>query len=90
MQNARAVWQVARFYSFDPQNPKVLPQAMRFRDEVMAANVTWWTRTTGDKVSCCPRTTGTSRSRRRCRRTTRRRRPSSSATRSASATSRSA
>ena len=28
----------------------MLPQAMRFRDEVMAANVTWWSRTTGDKV----------------------------------------
>ncbi|GAA1565193.1 hypothetical protein GCM10009789_18430 [Kribbella sancticallisti] len=50
VQNARAVWQVAKFYSFDLQDPKVLPQAMRFRDEVMAANVAWWTKTTGDKV----------------------------------------
>ena len=50
VQNARAAWQVTKFFSYDIEDPKVLPQAMKFRDETMAANVTWWTRTTGDKV----------------------------------------
>ena len=50
VQNARAAWQVTKFFSYDIEDPKVLPQAMKFRDEAMAANVTWWTKTTGDKV----------------------------------------
>jgi len=50
LQHARAVWQVTKLYSFDVEDPAVLPQAMLFRDQVMAENVTWWTRTTGGKV----------------------------------------
>lgn len=50
VQHARAAWQVAKFVSYDIEDPKVLPSAMRFRDEVMAANTLWWTRHTGAKV----------------------------------------
>ncbi|MDX6260970.1 MAG: erythromycin esterase [Kribbellaceae bacterium] len=49
-QNAQAIWQVAKFYSFDVTDPTVTPQAMYFRDESMAANTAWWARTTGAKV----------------------------------------
>jgi erythromycin esterase len=49
-QHARAIWQVAKFFSFDVTDPKVLPKAMYFRDESMAANTAWWARTTGAKV----------------------------------------
>ena len=50
VQNARAVWQVAKFFSLDVEDPKVLPEAMRFRDQVMAENVAWWTKHTGAKT----------------------------------------
>jgi erythromycin esterase len=49
-QNARAAWQVTKFLSYALDDPNVLPQAMKFRDQMMAENVTWWTRHTGDKV----------------------------------------
>lgn len=50
LQHARAVWQVAKFYSLKIEDPAVLPEAMRFRDQVMAENVVWWTKTTGAKI----------------------------------------
>ncbi|MGC4936964.1 erythromycin esterase family protein [Kribbella sp. DT2] len=49
-QHARAAWQVAKLVSYDIEDPKVLPSAMLFRDETMAANTVWWTRHTGAKV----------------------------------------
>ncbi|MEV8377615.1 erythromycin esterase family protein [Kribbella sp. NPDC056861] len=49
-QHARAIWQVAKFYSFDVADPAVTPKAMYFRDESMAANTGWWARATGAKV----------------------------------------
>ncbi|WBQ05620.1 erythromycin esterase family protein [Kribbella sp. CA-293567] len=49
-QHARAIWQVAKFYSFDVTDPTVTPKAMYFRDESMAANTGWWARATGAKV----------------------------------------
>ncbi|MEV6284455.1 erythromycin esterase family protein [Kribbella sp. NPDC051770] len=49
-QHARAAWQVAKLVSYDLEDPEVLPSAMRFRDEMMAANTLWWTRQTGAKV----------------------------------------
>jgi erythromycin esterase len=49
-QHARAIWQVAKFYSFDVADPTVTPKAMYFRDESMAANTGWWARATGAKV----------------------------------------
>ncbi|ONI67906.1 erythromycin esterase [Kribbella sp. ALI-6-A] len=50
VQHARAIWQVAKFVSYDIQDPKVLPSAMRFRDQVMAENTLWWTQQTGAKT----------------------------------------
>jgi erythromycin esterase len=49
VQHARAIWQTAKLYSFDVVNPNELPKAMLFRDQAMADNTAWWTRTTGDK-----------------------------------------
>jgi erythromycin esterase len=49
-QHAQAIWQVAKFYSFNVTDPKETPKAMYFRDESMAANTAWWARTTGAKV----------------------------------------
>ena len=50
MQHARAIWQTAKLYFFDVEDPKELPKAMVFRDQAMADNTAWWTRTTGDKA----------------------------------------
>ncbi|GAB2638036.1 erythromycin esterase family protein [Kribbella swartbergensis] len=50
IQHARAIWQTAKLYSFDVENPIELPKAMLFRDQAMADNTAWWTRTTGDKA----------------------------------------
>jgi len=50
VQHARAIWQVAKLYSFNVTDPKVTPQAMLFRDEAMADNTAWWARATGAKV----------------------------------------
>jgi erythromycin esterase len=49
-QHARAAWQVAKLVSYDIEDPKVLPSAMLFRDEVMAANTVWWAKHTGAKI----------------------------------------
>ncbi len=50
VQHARAIWQTAKLYSFDVEDPEELPKAMLFRDQAMAGNTAWWTRTTGDKA----------------------------------------
>jgi erythromycin esterase len=50
IQHARAIWQTSKLYSFDVENPTELPKAMLFRDQAMADNTPWWTRTTGDKA----------------------------------------
>jgi erythromycin esterase len=50
VQHATAVDQTARGYAFDVTDPKQAAQAMRYRDSVMADNVAWWQRRTGDKV----------------------------------------
>lgn len=50
VQHATAVDQTARGYAFDTADPKQAAQAMRYRDSVMAENVAWWQRRTGDKV----------------------------------------
>jgi len=50
VQHARAIWQTSKLYSFDVEDPKELPKAMLFRDQAMADNTAWWTRTTGDKA----------------------------------------
>ena len=49
LQHARATWQVAKLYSYDFSEG--IPQEARvFRDQMMAENVAWWHRVTGDKI----------------------------------------
>ncbi|MFB6719175.1 erythromycin esterase family protein [Kribbella sp. NPDC056345] len=50
VQHARTVWQVAKIYSFDLDDPELAPKSMLFRDQVMADNVAWWVRETGSKT----------------------------------------
>jgi erythromycin esterase len=49
-QNARSIAQTAKFLTIDPNDPESLAIFERFRDEVMAQNVTWWQQHTGDKI----------------------------------------
>ncbi|AUG75660.1 erythromycin esterase [Kitasatospora sp. MMS16-BH015] len=49
-QNARSVAETTSFLSLDPGDTAALPAFERFRDEVMARNVTWWQQHTGAKV----------------------------------------
>ncbi|MDX2564447.1 erythromycin esterase family protein [Streptomyces sp. TX20-6-3] len=49
-QNARSIAQTARFLTLDPADRESLSSLQRFRDEVMAQNVTWWQQHTGDKI----------------------------------------
>ncbi|GAA3502711.1 hypothetical protein GCM10019016_098200 [Streptomyces prasinosporus] len=50
VQHARAVDQVARMYAFDLTDPRAVPQAMAYRDTVMAENTLWWHRHTGHRL----------------------------------------
>ncbi|NUW41383.1 erythromycin esterase family protein [Nonomuraea rhodomycinica] len=49
-QNARSIAQTARFLTMDVKDPDSVATAQRFRDQVMAQNITWWQRRTGDKI----------------------------------------
>ncbi|MGG8409446.1 erythromycin esterase family protein [Streptomyces sp. 12297] len=49
-QNARSIAQTTKFLTIDVTDPESVAASQRFRDEVMAQNVTWWQRETGDKV----------------------------------------
>ncbi|WP_037857889.1 erythromycin esterase family protein [Streptomyces sp. NRRL S-340] len=49
-QNARSIAQTAKFFTLDPADRESLNGLERFRDEVMAQNVTWWRKRTGDKI----------------------------------------
>ncbi|MFD9789350.1 erythromycin esterase family protein [Streptomyces sp. NPDC059070] len=49
-QNARSIAQTTRFLTLDPADPASNAAAQRFRDEVMAQNVSWWQQRTGRKV----------------------------------------
>ncbi|MCX4681239.1 erythromycin esterase family protein [Streptomyces sp. NBC_01433] len=49
-QNARSIAQTAKFLTMDVSDPDSVAASQRFRDEVMAQNVTWWQRQTGGKV----------------------------------------
>ncbi|WP_309059141.1 erythromycin esterase family protein [Streptomyces sp.] len=51
VQHARAIDRTARQYAFDFTSPEQVAEAMRYRDEAMAANVVWWQRHTGTKVA---------------------------------------
>jgi erythromycin esterase len=50
LRHAEAIDQTARQYAFDLEDPAQIAEAMRYRDEMMAANVVWWQRHTGTKV----------------------------------------
>ncbi|MFF4668057.1 erythromycin esterase family protein [Streptomyces sp. NPDC001282] len=49
-QNARSIAQTTKFLTLNPEDPESNAAAQRFRDEVMAQNVSWWQRRTGQKV----------------------------------------
>ncbi|MFE2283466.1 erythromycin esterase family protein [Streptomyces sp. NPDC059443] len=49
-QHARSIAQTAEFLTMDLADPNSVAASQRFRDEVMAQNVTWWQRQTGGKV----------------------------------------
>ncbi|MEZ0077014.1 erythromycin esterase family protein [Planotetraspora sp. GP83] len=49
-QNARSIAQTAKFLSLDVTDPDSVATFERFRDEVMAQNVTWWQQHTSDKI----------------------------------------
>ncbi|MFF4160166.1 erythromycin esterase family protein [Streptomyces sp. NPDC001678] len=50
VRNALTLRQTADQYAFDFGRQDGVTAAMRFRDQVMADNTTWWQRNTGDKV----------------------------------------
>ncbi|MEU8786664.1 erythromycin esterase family protein [Streptomyces sp. NPDC048637] len=50
VQHATAIDQTARGYAFDFDDPRQSAAGMRYRDAVMADNVAWWQRHTGDKM----------------------------------------
>jgi erythromycin esterase len=50
VQHARAISQVATAYAFDLDDPARIPDAMRYRDQVMAENTIWWQKQTGAKI----------------------------------------
>ncbi|MEV8629263.1 erythromycin esterase family protein [Streptomyces sp. NPDC051079] len=49
-QDARSIAQTAKFLTIDVTSPESVATAQRFRDQVMADNVTWWQRQTGGKI----------------------------------------
>ncbi|MEU6394376.1 erythromycin esterase family protein [Streptomyces sp. NPDC046939] len=50
LQHATAIHQMTTLYAFDWDDPQAVPDAMRYRDRVMAENVAWWQRQTGDRI----------------------------------------
>ncbi|MFF9895076.1 erythromycin esterase family protein [Streptomyces longispororuber] len=50
VQHATAIHQMTTLYAFDWDDPRVIGDAMLYRDRVMAENVAWWQRRTGDKI----------------------------------------
>jgi erythromycin esterase len=50
VQHARAIHQMARGMSFDFEDEHQSAAMMKLRDQVMAENVAWWHRHTGDRI----------------------------------------
>ncbi|MFI1814912.1 erythromycin esterase family protein [Streptomyces sp. NPDC020422] len=50
VQHATAIHQMATLFAFDWDDPRSTPDLMLYRDRVMAENVAWWQRQTGDKI----------------------------------------
>ncbi|WP_405716184.1 MULTISPECIES: erythromycin esterase family protein [unclassified Streptomyces] len=49
-QNARSIAQTTSFLTMNPADTDSMAEFQRFRDEVMAQNVTWWQKRTGGKI----------------------------------------
>ncbi|OUC92534.1 erythromycin esterase family protein [Streptosporangium minutum] len=49
-QNTRSIAQTAKFLTIDVKDPDSVATLQRFRDQVMAQNITWWQRRSGDKI----------------------------------------
>ncbi|AXK32552.1 erythromycin esterase family protein [Streptomyces armeniacus] len=50
VQHARVVAQTATLLSYDLEDERQIPEAMRYRDELMARNTAWWHRNTGHRI----------------------------------------
>ncbi|MET7275440.1 erythromycin esterase family protein [Streptomyces flaveolus] len=50
VRHATAIHQMTTLYAFDWDDPQAVPDAMRYRDRVMAENVAWWQQQTGEKI----------------------------------------
>ncbi|MFI1412311.1 erythromycin esterase family protein [Streptomyces sp. NPDC020707] len=50
VQHARTIHQMAKGYSLDITDDAEVTKMMRMRDEVMAENVAWWRKHTGDRI----------------------------------------
>ncbi|GAA2418114.1 erythromycin esterase family protein [Streptomyces glaucosporus] len=50
VQQARVIAQTATLLAFDLGDPRQVPEAMRYRDELMAFNTVWWYRRTGHRM----------------------------------------
>ncbi|GAA2264596.1 hypothetical protein GCM10010415_30770 [Streptomyces atrovirens] len=50
VRHATVIDQVARLYAFDFTDPDAVPEAMIYRDTVMADNTLWWQRRTGHRL----------------------------------------
>ncbi|MFF9340491.1 MULTISPECIES: erythromycin esterase family protein [unclassified Streptomyces] len=51
VQHATAIHQMTTLYAFDWDDPDAIADAMLYRDRLMAENVVWWQRRTGDKIA---------------------------------------
>lgn len=49
-QNARSIAQTTKFLTMDVTDPASVSASQRYRDQVMAQNITWWQRRTGHKI----------------------------------------
>ncbi|WP_280721653.1 erythromycin esterase family protein [Kitasatospora sp. MAA4] len=50
VQHARSIAQTAAFLAFDFGDPRAVTAAELYRDQLMADNITWWQRHTGDRM----------------------------------------
>ncbi|GAA3506876.1 erythromycin esterase family protein [Streptomyces showdoensis] len=50
VQHATAIHQMTTLFAFDWDDPRAVPDIMLYRDRIMAQNVAWWQRQTGDKI----------------------------------------
>ncbi|MFE6869542.1 erythromycin esterase family protein [Kitasatospora sp. NPDC057692] len=51
VQHATAIHQMTTLFAFDLDDPQGITDAMLHRDRIMAENVAWWQRRTGEKIA---------------------------------------